>query len=111
MSKETTLKAISRLEVLMSKTAMEIEIMRAYLRGHTIEVRGKNEEGKWNVAHEPHWAWGINNYRVKPEPQYVTVYFPKEDQSWRSPKLMMPGGDVAQHFVAKRCLVIEDDNS
>ena len=109
MSKETTLKAISRLEVLMSKTAMEIEIMRAHLRGRTIEVRGKNETGKWTVTPEPNWAWGIANYRVKPEPQYITVYFPTEVQNWRGPQLHQPSEIIAHCFRVKRCRVLEDD--
>lgn len=50
----------------MTETKRQIEVMKAYEEGKTIQMNGG--EG-WNDTNYPQWDWGLYDYRVKPEEQ------------------------------------------
>lgn len=46
------------------------ELKEAYNAGKTIQF--KMGDASWeDILTEPSWAWGLNLYRIKPEPEYV----------------------------------------
>lgn len=51
-------------------TQEKIEVMKAYDEGKKIQGRIRAGE-KWDdCVGVPHWNWGINDYRIKPESKY-----------------------------------------
>ena len=48
-------------------TKEKIEVMQAWLDGKTIEIAHPRDDIWHEVAGEPNWNWGYNNYRIKPE--------------------------------------------
>lgn len=49
-----------------------IAVMQAYIDGAKIEKIGRcYPQSDYEEDEEPNWNWGIYDYRVKPEPQYV----------------------------------------
>lgn len=47
-------------------TEEKMEIMAAYIAGKTIQI--KDSTGWHDMAMEPVWNWGRNEYRIKPVP-------------------------------------------
>ena len=56
----------------MKTTEEMIAVMQAYVDGKEIEYESYS---KWEKVTEPAWNWGGNDYRVKPEPEYIPFTF------------------------------------
>ncbi len=58
----------------MKTTAQMIEVMQAWQRGETIEVRDIGEKRWGTLIDEPSWNWIDSDYRIKPrEPRVIWV--------------------------------------
>lgn len=52
----------------MTETKRQIEVMKAYEEGKTIQYRGKcTKDDVWNDTKFPSWNWYSVDYRIKPE--------------------------------------------
>lgn len=58
----------------MKTTAEMIAVMQAYEDGKEIEFY-HNGYSKWRKSPDPTWDWYRNDYRVKPEPEYIPFTF------------------------------------
>jgi hypothetical protein len=54
----------------MKSLQEKIDVMQHYDKCGKVESRGHNTHEWWNNP-EPLWNWETNDYRIKPEPEYV----------------------------------------
>lgn len=60
------------------ETKQAIEVMQAYVDGRKIEYRHKASDEWITVAILTSWDWKNWDYRAKPEPMEIDVYFTPE---------------------------------
>jgi hypothetical protein len=57
-------------------------VMAAFGEGKLIEYRAWDSTGDWRLTSIPSWNWFGNNYRVKPEKQYLIAYRTTGTDKW-----------------------------